>query len=109
MTLKKSDEIEIKSFNLVFSFLESILARFKSKNIQKPTTYLAGELGTSRAYISKTFNGEGNLTVKTMISLANAAGLEIEILLKDKKTSEVFNYMEIATVDTDDQNGSKED
>ncbi|MCA0388533.1 MAG: hypothetical protein LCH52_08560 [Bacteroidetes bacterium] len=101
--MKKSDEIEIKSFNLVFSFLESILARFKSKNIQKPTTYLAGELGTYRAYISKTFNSEGNLTVKTMISLANAAGLEIEILLKDKKTSEVFNYMEIATFDTDDQ------
>jgi transcriptional regulator with XRE-family HTH domain len=99
--LKKSNEIEIKTFNLVFSFVESILARFKSKNIKNPTTYLASELGTSRAYISKVFGGERNFTVKTLISMANAADLEIEILLKDKKTSQVFNYMQIATVDTE--------
>lgn len=102
--MKKSDKIEIKAFNLVYSFLESILARFKDKKIKNPTTYLASELGTSRAYISKVFNAEGNFTVRTLISMANAAGLEIELILKDQKTSEVFNYMQIATVDSFEQN-----
>jgi len=104
--LKKSDEIEIKTFNLVFSFIESILARFRTKEVKNPTTYLAGELNTSKAYISKIFSGEGNFTVKTLISIANAADLEVELLLRDRTSSKVFDYMQIATVDTETQSAS---
>ena len=97
--MKPSVKIKIKTFNLVLSFIESILARLKRKNIVNPANFLTEELGTSKAYISNIFNCEGNFTVKTPVSLANAADLDVEIVLRDKKSSKRFKHTTISTAE----------
>lgn len=44
---------------------------------------LAEKLGKSAAYISKTFKGDANLTIESMVKLARAAGTNIEIRFDD--------------------------
>ncbi len=101
--MARADETKIKTFNLVFCFLESLLARLKQQNVEYPVEYLAKELGTTKVNISKILNADGDFNIKSMVALANAAGLEIEITLKDQKTREPYNYIQIATVEVDEK------
>jgi transcriptional regulator with XRE-family HTH domain len=43
----------------------------------------AKELGVSRAYLSKLFRGDVNLTIKSMVKLARAAGARISLSTHD--------------------------
>ena len=43
----------------------------------------AKELGVSRAYMSKLFRGDVNLTIKSMVKLARAAGARISLSTHD--------------------------
>src|SRR5215210_2821538 len=47
---------------------------------------LAERIGTSAAYVSKVLRGETNLTVKTMVSLADASEADIRISIVDRRS-----------------------
>ena len=44
---------------------------------------IAKELGVSRAYMSKLFRGDVNLTIKSMVKLARAVGAQISLSTHD--------------------------
>ena len=44
---------------------------------------LGRRIGTSPAYVTKVLRGDTNLTVKTMVSLADALGAKVEIIVLD--------------------------
>src|ERR1043166_4065927 len=45
---------------------------------------LGRRIGTSPAYVTKVLRGDTNLTVKTMVSLADALGAKVEIIVLDR-------------------------
>jgi transcriptional regulator with XRE-family HTH domain len=49
---------------------------------------LAKKVDVSPAYITKILRGEGNLTIKTVVSLADAVGAKVVLQLIEKEHSE---------------------
>lgn len=95
MTTK--EELEIKTYNLSFSFIETILAKLSADDILKYADYIALELGVADRVAEKLLDVNGHQSIYNFVKLADLAGLDICITLKDKKTSEVLNYMKITT------------
>lgn len=52
-------------------------------------TELAKRLGTSKAFITKLFRGDANLTIETMVKAACAAGGRLHIHIADESASHV--------------------
>ncbi len=67
------------------SFLAQLTELMQSEHVTKAE--LAGRLGTSKAYLSKVFNGSPNFTVATMVRLARAVGGDVEIRVTPRATT----------------------
>lgn len=52
-------------------------------------TELAKRLGTSKAYVTKLFRGDANLTIETMIKAACAGGGRVHIHIADESAAHV--------------------
>lgn len=63
-------------------FTDQILDAIESKRMSKAD--LARKTGHSRAYITQTLKRGVNLTIKTMVELADACGYDLHIVLKRK-------------------------
>lgn len=64
--------------------LHTLLARKDVTN-----TELASRLGTSKAYITKLFRGDANLTIETMVKAACAVGGRVHIHIADESAAQV--------------------
>jgi predicted XRE-type DNA-binding protein len=53
------------------------------RNLNMTDAEFAKELGVSRAYMSKLFRGDVNLTIKSMVKLARAVGARISLSTHD--------------------------
>ena len=53
------------------------------RNLNMTDAEFAKELGVSRAYLSKLFRGDVNLTIKSMVKLAQAVGARISLSTHD--------------------------
>jgi predicted XRE-type DNA-binding protein len=53
------------------------------RDLNMTASEFAKELGVSRAYMSKLFRGDVNLTIKSMVKLARAAGARISLSTHD--------------------------
>ncbi len=53
------------------------------RDLNMTAAEFAKELGVSRAYMSKLFRGDVNLTIKSMVKLARAAGARISLSTHD--------------------------
>ena len=51
-------------------------------------TEFAKELGVSRAYVSKVFRGDANLTIESMVKIARAAGARVSLSMVDENLPE---------------------
>lgn len=51
-------------------------------------TEFAKELGVSRAYVSKVFRGDANLTIESMVKIARAAGARVNLSMVDEHLPE---------------------
>ena len=51
-------------------------------------TEFAKELGVSRAYVSKVFRGDANLTIESMVKIARAAGARVNLSMVDEHQPE---------------------
>ena len=63
---------------VVLELTEQIAAQMKERGISRSD--LAERLGTSRAYVTKLLDGHENMTVKTLVRVANA--LEMKVGMK---------------------------
>ena len=93
MAQKKTLEERIRNFikenensfwfkleELLYDLTETIYERMKQKGISQRE--LAKRLGVSDAYISKILKGNENISLKTLIKLALALGLNVEIKMQ---------------------------
>lgn len=70
-----------KAWSIIHEFYHIILTYMEKKKITKAD--LARKLGKSRASVSKMFNKTPNLTVKKMVEIADAIGVELNIDIHD--------------------------
>lgn len=56
---------------------EGIVKRMIEQNVRR--TDLAERLGTSRAYVTKLLDGQENMTLKTLVRVANALEMKVDM------------------------------
>jgi transcriptional regulator with XRE-family HTH domain len=74
---KYRDDPEFRLEELILDFTEKIAQKMEEKNISRAE--LARRLGVSRAFVTKLLNGNPNLTIKTMMSIADVLGCDLNI------------------------------
>jgi len=74
---KYKDDLEFRTEGVILEFTEKIVAKMEEKNISRSA--LAKKLGVSKAFISKLLNGNPNLTIKSMMSIADALGCDLNL------------------------------
>lgn len=77
------DDIDFLTEEAIIEFNEKIVKRLKELNLSR--TELANKLGVSKAFITKLLNGNPNLTIKTMVSIAKALDCNLELDLCPKE------------------------
>ena len=82
---------EDRGFRISFSqerfasgFIEQLTLKMQAGGMNKAD--LARAMGKSAAYVSKVMNKEQNLTIRTMVELADAVGMEPILQLKPSVT-----------------------
>jgi transcriptional regulator with XRE-family HTH domain len=66
-----------KAWSIIHEFYHIVLSHMEKNNISKAD--LARKLGKSRASITQMFNKTPNITVKKMIEIADAIGIDLKI------------------------------
>ncbi|HEX9654163.1 MAG TPA: helix-turn-helix transcriptional regulator, partial [bacterium] len=72
-----------KAWGLLNQFYHLLLTYMENREIKKAD--LAKRLGRSRAAISQMFNKTPNISIRKMVEIADAVGLEFEIVPKEKQ------------------------
>ncbi|MBL1212762.1 MAG: helix-turn-helix transcriptional regulator [Ignavibacteriae bacterium] len=70
-------DVNQKAWGLVSDFYHIILTHMKNKGI-KPA-HLAKSLNKSRSYISQLFNKNPNVSIKKMVEIADAVGIDLKL------------------------------
>jgi transcriptional regulator with XRE-family HTH domain len=70
-----------RAWGLINQFYHLILTYMDKKSITR--TQLAEDLGKSRSYISQMFNKTPNISIKKMVEIADAVGINLEINCKE--------------------------
>lgn len=79
------DSVEYKAQKKSVDFLAKTLALMQERGVTKKE--LATIVGCTPAYISKLFNGSANMSLETMVKLADALNSEVNIQICDKHQS----------------------
>ncbi|MFQ5822349.1 MAG: helix-turn-helix domain-containing protein [Candidatus Heimdallarchaeota archaeon] len=74
----KEPTINQKAWGLIHDFYNLVLTQMEKENITKAD--LARRLGKSRSAISQMFNKTPNVSIKKMVEIADAVGLDISIV-----------------------------
>ncbi len=83
-----------KAWDLIYDFYHIILTCMENKNISRSD--LSKKLGKSRAAISKMLNKTPNITVKKMVQLADAVGVDLKLEAIDQsKDDEKENPIQV--------------
>jgi transcriptional regulator with XRE-family HTH domain len=74
----------------ILDFTEKIVAKMKEQDLSRAE--LAKRLGVSKAFITKVLGGYPNLTIRSMVSFANALGcdLSLEILQQGFRANRIY-------------------
>ena len=75
---------------VMLEFTEVICELMEKQNISR--SEVARKLGVSPAYITKILRGNANMTIRTMVALANIFNHKIEINVCDKKSYSAKMY-----------------
>jgi len=67
----------------IYSFTEELARAMEERHISR--SELARRIGTSPAYVTKIMGGDVNFTVSTMVRLADAVGLRIDLNMTSKE------------------------
>ena len=70
---------------LVLDFTEQVVKKMIATDTRR--SQLAERLGTSRAYVTKLLDGQENMTLKTIVRVANALDLKVDLKLRPRETA----------------------
>ncbi len=76
------DSFGFRLETIILDLTEQVCKRMKNKNITR--TQLAEKLQVSPAAVSKVLNGNPNFTIKTLLQLADALNLNLDIKFTDR-------------------------
>jgi len=79
---KYEDDLEFRMEGLILDFTEKISIKMSELNINR--TEFAQRLGVSKAFVTKLLNGNPNLTIKTMMSIADVLNCDLNLDLYPK-------------------------
>jgi transcriptional regulator with XRE-family HTH domain len=79
---KYKDDLEFRMEGLILDFTEKIVIKMQELNINRAE--LAKRLGVSKAFVTKLLNGNPNLTIKTMMSIADVLNCDLNLDLYPK-------------------------
>lgn len=85
-----SGDAEFYAEELILDLTEQIVSIMKELNVNR--TELARRLGVSKAFITKFLNGNTNITLKTMASLARSLGCNVNINICSKDVQLIGLY-----------------
>jgi len=91
------DSVEFKLEHTEILLTEKILERMTECGISRSD--LAKKMKTSKAYISKLFNNGSNMTLKSMLALAEAVGCSLSIDLLPNATDYRTEHYTIYQID----------
>ena len=78
-----ADDPEFHTYGLLIEINEGICARMDALGMSRAE--LARKLGVSRAAVTKMLNGQPNMTLKRLVTVAMALHAEVEVNLRPKK------------------------
>jgi transcriptional regulator with XRE-family HTH domain len=70
------DDAESELYGVLLEVTEGIVKCMIEQGVRR--TDLAERLGTSRAYVTKLLNGQENMTLKTLVRVANALEMKVD-------------------------------
>lgn len=79
---KYRDDLEYRIEAAILEFNEKIVTHMEANSISRAE--LSRRLGVSKAFVTKMLNGNPNLTIKTMMSVADALGCELNLEIYPK-------------------------
>ncbi|GBD99037.1 helix-turn-helix protein [bacterium BMS3Abin07] len=74
---KYKDDLEFRMEVVILDFTEKIVRKMEEKDISRAE--LARRLNVSKAFVTKMLNGNPNLTIKTMMSVADALECDLNL------------------------------
>ena len=85
-------DAEEKAWEIIHDFYHEILTFMEKNGIKK--SELAKRLGKSRSAITQMFNKTPNITIKKLVEIADAVGIEFELKPKEKEITIENNVKE---------------
>lgn len=79
---KAQDTFDYRLERLLFELAEDICRHMDEQHLTRAE--LASRLNCSRAYITKVLNGNPNVTLKTLLRIADALGRDVNIYLPER-------------------------
>lgn len=79
---EKSEDFQVEK--LILHFTEEVVATMKERNLSQAD--LARKLDKSPAYVSKMLAGETNFTLRSLVRIARALDLRLQLGLVEKTT-----------------------
>lgn len=76
---KFKNDIDFKTEGVILELTEKIVEIMERNKVSR--TELANRLNVSNAYITKLLNGNPNLTIKSLVSIASALSRDLDISL----------------------------
>lgn len=74
--LETSHDPDYELYGVLLDVTEGIVKRMIEQGVRR--TDLAERLGTSRAYVTKLLDGQENMTLKTLVRVANALEMKVD-------------------------------
>jgi len=77
-----AEDAEFLTEEKILDFTERVVLEMEKKGISR--AQLAASLGKSKAFVSKLLKGDANMTIKTMVAVAQALGCNLHLDLYPK-------------------------
>ncbi len=74
--LQVSHDPDYELYGVLLDVTEGIVKRMMEQGVRR--TDLAERLGTSRAYVTKLLDGQENMTLRTLVRVANALDMKVD-------------------------------
>lgn len=78
-------DLEFRTEEVIIEFTEKVVAAMRERDMSR--VELAQRLGVSKSFVTKLLNGNPNLTIRTMVSLAAALGCELLVDIQPRAKS----------------------
>jgi len=93
------DDPEFQTELLLLDINEQIVERMVARGIRR--SELAQKLGSSRAFVTQLLNGKPNLTLKTLVQVAHALGMAVDVQLRPRYLQRLVDWQPLEPCGTE--------